>query len=58
MGDNNNLIGESDAEPRDDLKDEVGGTFGLVNFVFQFVGFFAFLLKSVITEFAKIFNKK
>lgn len=58
MGDNQNFIPEEQADLREDLKDEVGGTFSMVNFIFQFIGFFAELLKKVIIDFTQIFNKK
>lgn len=58
MEENENLIPEDDGKLREDLKDEVGGTFSLINFIFQFIGFFTSLLQKVIIDFAKIFNKK
>ncbi len=58
MEDNQNFIPEEEADLREDLKDEVGGTFSLINFIFQFIGFFATLLQKVIIDFVNIFNKK
>jgi len=56
--DQNFIPEEESADLREDLKDEVGGTFSLINFIFQFVGFFASLLQKVIIDFAQIFNNK
>jgi len=53
-----NLIPEENGEPRDGLDEEIGGTFSLINFILQFISFFASLLIKVITDFTKIFNKK
>jgi len=59
MDENQNFIPEEEsADLREDLKDEVGGTFSFINFLLQFIGFFASLLQKVIIDFAKIFNKK
>jgi len=58
MAENENFIPEEEAKLREDLKDEVEGAFSLIAFVFQIVGFFAGLLKTVVIDFVQIFNKK